>query len=80
MSQGREYDVMINIRLYELVIRLLRQQNDKEKHFSEYTPVEEMENPNIRLALQMVEENLVSGVFGVTNRQATKEGVHCKIG
>jgi len=58
VSQEQDYDEVINIRLYELLIRLLRRQDGREARFSEYAPVAEVDNHNIRMALQLVEEQL----------------------
>ena len=59
VGQERDYDEIINIRLYELLILLLRQQSGGEagRMMSCY-PASALDHENIRQALQIVEQEL----------------------
>lgn len=59
VGQVQDYDEMIDLRLYELLLRLLRQQNEAGEDWqSAGYPADVPENENIRKALQIVEKEL----------------------
>ena len=58
MGQERDYDEIINIRMYELLILLLRQQSGEEGQVSACCSVSAPDRENIRRALRIVEEEL----------------------
>ena len=58
VGQERDYDEIINIRMYELLILLLRQQSGEEGQVSACCSVSAPDRENIRRALRIVEEEL----------------------